>query len=62
MDDPELRGLFSAELEERSSRLAEAAQLARSGTATPPDLELLRREAHTIKGTGRMMGFTAIGD
>jgi len=62
MDDPEMRSLFSAELAERSARLVEAAQLARSGTAVEADLELLRREAHTIKGTGRMMGFSAIGD
>lgn len=62
MDDPEMRALFSAELAERSARLAEAAQLARSGTATPADLAVLRREAHTIKGTGRMMGFGAIGN
>ena len=34
MDDPEMRALFSAELAERSARLVEAAQLARSGTAT----------------------------
>ena len=62
MDDPEMRTLFSAELVERSTRLVEAAQLARSGTATDNDLEMLRREAHTIKGTGRMMGFSSIGD
>jgi chemotaxis protein histidine kinase CheA len=61
MDDPEIRALFSAELAERSARLVEAAQLARSGTATEGDFELFRREAHTIKGTGRMMGFSAIG-
>jgi len=61
MDDPEMRALFSAELAERSARLVEAAQLARSGTATAGDLEMLRREAHTIKGTSRMMGFEAIG-
>ncbi|MFH2072693.1 MAG: response regulator [Actinomycetota bacterium] len=62
MNDPEMRELFSTELAERSARLVEAAQLARSGTATDGDLDLLRREAHTIKGTGRMMGFSAIGD
>jgi two-component system chemotaxis sensor kinase CheA len=62
MDDPELRALFAAEVAERASRLVDAAQLARSGTATDGDLEMLRREAHTIKGTARMMGFTALGD
>lgn len=62
IDDPDLRALFAEEVTERSSRLVEAAQLARSGTATDGDLDVLRREAHTIKGTARMMGFTAIGD
>jgi len=62
MDDPDLRALFAAEVTERASRLVDAAQLARSGTATDDDLEVLRREAHTIKGTARMMGFTAIGN
>jgi len=62
MDDLELRELFASEVTERASRLVDAAQLAHSGTATDTDIEMLRREAHTIKGTARMMGFTAIGD
>jgi len=61
-DDANMRPLFYAEVTERSARLVEAAQLARSGTATEGDLDMLRREAHTIKGTGRMMAFPAIGD
>jgi len=62
MDDLELRELFASEVTERASRLVDAAQLARSGTATDADFEMLRRESHTIKGTARMMGFTAIGN
>ncbi|MCB2223192.1 MAG: response regulator [Actinobacteria bacterium] len=62
MHDSEIQAMYSAELAERSARLADMAQLARSGTATDDDLETLRREAHTIKGTSRMMGYTAIGD
>jgi len=62
IDDPEIRSMFAGELAERAGRLMGAAQLARSGTANSGDLDLLRREAHTIKGTGRMMGYVAVGE
>jgi len=62
IDDPEIRAMFAGELAERAGRLVGAAQLARSGTATAGDLDLLLREAHTIKGTGRMMGCLAVGE
>lgn len=62
MEDPELRALFADEVEERAARMIEAARLMVSGEAGTDDLEALRREAHTIKGTGRMMGFHALSE
>lgn len=61
-DDAELRAMFRAEIAERSRRLAEGA---RALTNSEPDPSLagdLFREGHTIKGTSRMMGYTAIAD
>lgn len=61
-DDLELKQLFVGEVDERADRLiAGGGALARG----EQDEELLRtmiREGHTLKGTARMMGFTAISD
>jgi two-component system chemotaxis sensor kinase CheA len=62
-DDAELRQLFRAEIAERAARLVEGARVCADGG--PADRSLandLYREGHTVKGTARMMGFTAIAD
>ena len=58
--DPELYELFAEELNERSAVLADGARAIEAGVVDEIDPEEMRREGHTIKGTGRMMGFTAI--
>ena len=62
-DDAELLQLFRAEISERAARLVEGARACAGGA----DIEKSRandlyREGHTVKGTARMMGFTAIAD
>jgi chemotaxis protein histidine kinase CheA len=49
--------MFVAEVTERSARLVEGAQALRAGTMTPQEAGDLLREGHTIKGTGRVMGY-----
>ncbi len=56
-NDPELQQMFVEEVTERSARLVEGAQALRAGTIAPQDAGELRREGHTIKGTGRVMGY-----
>ncbi len=62
-DDAELLQLFRSEISERAARLVEGARAGAAGA----DIEKSRandlyREGHTVKGTARMMGFTAIAD
>ena len=56
-DDPELQQMFVDEVSERSVRLVEGARALRAGTVTAQDAGDLLREGHTIKGTGRVMGY-----
>lgn len=61
-DDLELQRLFAGEIEERSARLIAGAI---SLTAGEPGESLyadMVREGHTIKGTARMMGYSAVSD
>jgi chemotaxis protein histidine kinase CheA len=58
--DPELQQMFIEEVAERSARLVEGAQALRAGTITPQEAGELLREGHTIKGTGRVMGYDDI--
>ena len=60
--DDELQVIFRTEMEERSPRLVEGAQAMIDGALTAETTELCTREAHTIKGTAKVMGFQAIGD
>ena len=60
-NDPELQQMFVEEVTERSARLVEGAQALRSGTITPQEAGELLREGHTIKGTGRVMGYDDVG-
>ncbi len=59
-DDPELQAMFMSELEERSARLVEGGEAMISGTIDPDIVNTMLREGHTIKGTGRVMGYDAI--
>ena len=58
--DPELIEMFLGEVEERSARLIEGSDAMIAGTLTENVSGEMVREAHTIKGTGRVMGYTAI--
>ena len=53
--------MFVEEVTERSARLVEGAQALRAGTMTPQEAGDLLREGHTIKGTGRVMGYEDVG-
>ncbi len=59
-NDPELEKLFKDELDERSASLAEGAQAMMSGEVTSEIAGRMLREGHTIKGTGRVMGYEGI--
>ncbi len=56
-DDPELQQMFVDEVSERSARLVEGGRALRAGTLTSQEAGDLLREGHTIKGTGRVMGY-----
>lgn len=60
-NDPELQQMFVDEVTERSARLIEGAKALRSGTMTSQEAGDLLREGHTIKGTGRVMGYEDVG-
>lgn len=59
--DPELYELFAEELNERAAVLAEGARAIEDGQVEQIDAEQMRREGHTIKGNGRVMGYDLIG-
>ncbi|MBT8207672.1 MAG: response regulator [Acidimicrobiia bacterium] len=58
--DPELAELFRVELTERSERLVDGARAMIEGRLDAETSGVMLREGHTIKGTGRVMGFVAI--
>jgi chemotaxis protein histidine kinase CheA len=58
--DADLQQLFVAELTERSGNLLAAARAMREGTLGGDVAADMVREGHTIKGTGRVMGFPDI--
>ena len=59
-DDPELLAIFRAEVEERLASLsAGLLQLESSGSARQLIAGLFR-DAHTVKGSARMMGLTTV--
>lgn len=62
MDDPDLREIFEDEVQERAGRLIDGAKRLALGELDLTDAHDLYREGHTIKGTGRMMGFNAVAD
>jgi chemotaxis protein histidine kinase CheA len=59
-NDPELEKLFRDELDERSSALVSGACAMAGGELTNDVAGRMLREGHTIKGTGRVMGYEAI--
>jgi HPt (histidine-containing phosphotransfer) domain-containing protein len=62
-DDLELQRLFAGEIEERSTRLVGgAARLAEDASNDDGFFGDMVREGHTIKGTARMMGYSAVSD
>jgi len=59
-DDPELQAMFMSELSERAARLVEGGQAMVAGEVDDDIMGTMLREGHTIKGTGRVMGFDAV--
>ncbi|GMR02252.1 MAG: hypothetical protein BMS9Abin20_0580 [Acidimicrobiia bacterium] len=59
-NDPELEKLFKDELDERAQSLAEGAHAMLEGEVTSEVSGRMLREGHTIKGTGRVMGYEGI--
>jgi chemotaxis protein histidine kinase CheA len=59
-NDPELEKLFKDELDERSASLAEGARSMMDDEITSELAGRMLREGHTIKGTGRVMGYEGI--
>jgi len=59
-NDPELEELFKEELDDRSGSLVEGAQAMMSGDIDSELSGRMLREGHTIKGTGRVMGYEGI--
>jgi chemotaxis protein histidine kinase CheA len=59
-NDPELEKLFKGELDERAQSLVEGAQAMLDGEVSLELAGRMLREGHTIKGTGRVMGYEAI--
>ena len=56
-DSSELQDIFKAEVTDRSARLIEGAQTLIDGTFKLNPSQDLARDAHTIKGSARVMGF-----
>lgn len=59
-NDPELEQLFKDELDERAGSLIEGARAMAAGEPTSELAGKMLREGHTIKGTGRVMGYEGI--
>jgi chemotaxis protein histidine kinase CheA len=60
--DEELLQVFRTEMEDRAPRLVAGAEAMIAGTLTTEITSDSMREAHTVKGTARVMGFNAIAD
>lgn len=61
-NDPELQEMFVGEVTERSARLAEGARALHNGDISSQQAADLMRDGHTIKGTGRIMGYDQVAD
>lgn len=59
-NDPELQQMFTDEVNGRASRLAFGAAAMLEDALTPDLVAEMVREAHTVKGTGKVMGYDEI--
>jgi chemotaxis protein histidine kinase CheA/ActR/RegA family two-component response regulator len=59
-NDPELEKLFKDELDDRSGSLVDGAKAMLRGDISSELAGRMLREGHTIKGTGRVMGYEGI--
>ncbi|MCL6550209.1 MAG: hybrid sensor histidine kinase/response regulator [Acidothermus cellulolyticus] len=59
-EDPELLATFRAEVEDRLASLSAGLLRLETGAASRQVLSALFRDAHTVKGSARMMGLTAV--
>lgn len=62
LNTPELTRIFSEELDERSRRLVQGARSLAEGTLATDEVADLVRDAHTIKGSAGLLGYTLIRD
>jgi chemotaxis protein histidine kinase CheA len=60
--DAELLGIFREEVAQRATSLVEGSKAMIAGRLEPELSSTLFRDAHTIKGSSRVMGFTAMGE
>ena len=56
-----MQKMFLDEVTERSARLIEGARALQTGSVSSQEAGDLLREGHTIKGTGRVMGYDDVG-
>jgi chemotaxis protein histidine kinase CheA len=61
-NDAELLAIFREEVEQRSSNLVEGATAMSAGQLDAERFSTLFRDAHTIKGSSRVMGFEEMGE
>ncbi|MGH8874962.1 MAG: Hpt domain-containing protein, partial [Acidimicrobiia bacterium] len=61
-DQPELLEIFHQEMEERSRRLIAGAAAMQAGELALTAVPDLVRDAHTLKGSSRIMGLRAVGE
>jgi chemosensory pili system protein ChpA (sensor histidine kinase/response regulator) len=61
-DDVEMREIFLEEAREVVGDANDALQRLADGSENAPDLTVLRRAFHTLKGSGRMVGLTEFGE
>jgi len=60
--DQELLGIFLEEAQEVLAAIAENLAASRARPSAMPQLAAIRRGFHTLKGSGRMVGLTALGE
>jgi chemotaxis protein histidine kinase CheA len=61
-NDAELLGIFREEVTQRASNLIEGSKAMMVGRLEPELCSALYRDAHTIKGSSRVMGFADMGE
>ncbi|MDH3500644.1 MAG: Hpt domain-containing protein, partial [Acidimicrobiia bacterium] len=61
-DSAELHDIFVAEVADRASTLLQAARAIKDGTYVPSPTNDRTRDAHTVKGSSRVMGFDYAAD